>query len=113
VGFDIKEAEARKQLESIASSTGGTYLDAKDSQELLSSLEQTLQIEYEIIDEKGEVIAKGFVEGEPVRVMEGSYTLRLMLEPEPIEESITVKPGVKSSFILTKENKKWVIEERD
>ena len=113
VGFDIKEAEARKQLESIASSTGGTYLDAKDSQELLSSLEQTLQIEYEIIDEKGEVIAKGFVEGEPVRVMEGSYTLRLLLEPEPIEESITVKPGVKSSFILTKENKKWVIEERD
>lgn len=48
-----------------------------------------------------------------VRVTEGTYTLRLIIEPESIEESITVKPVVKSSFLLTKEDEKWVIKEND
>ncbi len=112
VGFDIKEAAARAELEGIAKSTKGAYLDAKDSQELLSSLEQTLQIEYEILDEKGTVVKKGFVGGEPVRVMEGSYRLRLLVEPEPLEITITVKPGQKSSFTLQREKDKWIISER-
>jgi hypothetical protein len=110
VGFDIKEAEARAELEAIAKSTEGTYLDAKDSQELLASLEQTLQIEFEILDEKGQVIAKGLVGGEAVRIMEGSYTLRLLVDPEPFETAITIKPRQKSTLILTKEQDKWVIK---
>ena len=113
IGFDIKEAEAREELTAIAKSTEGTYLDAKDSQELLSSLEKTLQIEYKILDEKGKVIAKGSVGGEGVRVMEGTYTLHLLLEPEPLEMTITVKPGQKSSFILKKEKEKWIIKEQE
>ena len=112
VGFDIKEAAARAELESIAKSTEGTYLDAKDSQELLSSLEQALQIEYEILDEKGDVVSKGFVGGEPVRITEGPYKLRLLVEPEPLEITVTVKPGQKSSFVLQREKDKWIISER-
>ncbi|MDH4220636.1 MAG: VWA domain-containing protein, partial [Candidatus Aminicenantes bacterium] len=110
VGFDIKEAEARAELEAIAKSTEGTYLDAKDSQELLSSLEQTLQIEFEILDEEGQVKAKGMVGGEPIRLMEGSYILRLLVEPAPYEAGITVKPGQKTTIILAKEKEKWIIK---
>ena len=113
VGFDIKEAAARAELEAIAKSTEGTYLDAKDSQELLSSLEQTLQIEYEILDEIGNMVSKGFVGGESVQVMEGVYRLRLLLEPESLEITFTVKPGQKSSFILKKEKEKWIIKEQE
>jgi hypothetical protein len=112
VGFDIKEAAARAELESIAKSTDGIYLDAKDSQELLSSLEQTLQIEFEVLDEKGQVKAKGLVGGEALRIMEGSYTLRLLVAPEPLETAITVKPRQKSTLILTKEQEKWTIKEK-
>ncbi len=112
VGFDIKEAEAKQQLEAIAKSTGGVYLDAKDSQQLLSSLQQTLQIEYAILDEKGVIKTKGFVGGEPLRIMEGTYRLRLMLDPQPLEVSITVKPGQKSLLLLKKENEKWTINEK-
>jgi hypothetical protein len=110
VGFDIKEAEARAELEAIAKSTDGTYLDAKDSEELLSSLEQTLQVEYEILDEQGQSVAKGFVGGEALEIMEGSYTLRLLVEPELFETPITVEPGIKSTFTLTKVNDKWTIK---
>jgi hypothetical protein len=111
VGFDIKEEEARKELEAIAKSTDGMYLDAKDSKELLSSLEQTLQIEYEILDNTGEIKAKGIVGGDPVQIMEGTYTLRVLLEPESIEKSVTVKPGQKSRWNLKKDGDEWSLLE--
>lgn len=110
VGFDIKEAEARAELEAIAKSTEGTYLDAKDSEELLSSLEQTLQIEFEILDKKGQVTAKGRVGGEAIKILEGSYILRLLVEPKPFESPITVAPGQKTTLVLTKQQDEWVIK---
>jgi hypothetical protein len=110
VGFDIKEAKARAELEAIAKSTEGTYLDAKDSQELLSSLEQTLTIEFEILDGEGQVKARGMVGGESIRLMEGSYTLRLLVGPKPFEAAIIVRPGQKTTIILAKENEEWIIK---
>jgi len=110
VGFDIREAEARAELEAIAKSTEGTYLDAKDSQELLSSLEQTLTIDFEILDENGQVKAKGTVGGESIKLMEGSYILRLLVEPKPFEAEITIKPGQKTTIILAQEQERWIIK---
>lgn len=113
VGFDIKEAQARKQLQAMAESTDGTYLDARDAEGLLSSLQQTLQIEYEILDKKGNVLAKGFAGGEPVRIMEGKYRLRVMVEPEPLETSLTIQSGKKVVLLLKKINNTWEIERQE
>jgi len=113
IGFDIKEEEARKQLETIAKSTGGIYLDAKDSQELLSSLQQTLKIEYDLIDEKGEVKASGYVGGEAVSILEGEYILQLKLEPTFLETKVVVNPAKTSIFLLKREEGKWTIKPAD
>ena len=113
IGFDIKEEEARKQLETIAKSTGGIYLDAKDSQELLSSLQQTLKIEYVLIDEKGKVKASGYVGGEAVSISEGEYILQLKLEPTFLETKVEVSPAKISVFLLEKEEGKWAIKKQD
>ena len=59
VGFDIKEAAARQELQSIAASTGGRYLDAKDADELLSALGKTLKLEYIVIDARGKRSRQG------------------------------------------------------
>jgi Mg-chelatase subunit ChlD len=107
VGFDIKEVEARKQLEAIAKSTGGVYLDAKDSQELLSSLEKTLKVEFVLVDDGGEIAARGIVGGESIQVLEGSYTLRLLLQPKPLEMSVTIRSGGKTTLTLKKDAEKW------
>ena len=107
VGFDIKEIEARKQLEAIAASTGGIYLDAKDSVQLLDSLEQTLRIEFVLLDDQGEIKARGVVGGEPVQVLEGAYNLRLLLQPEPLETEISVKADATERLILKKEGENW------
>lgn len=110
VGFGIKEAEARKELEAIAQSTGGKYFDAKDSKGLLSSLKEALRIEYVLLDEGGEAKASGFVGGKPVKVMEGTYTLRLLLEPEPLETEVVIKPKEEVRLVLRKEKDKWTIK---
>ncbi len=110
VGFDIKEKESREQLEAIAKSTEGMYLDAKDAKGLLSALEQALKIEYMVLDEKGEVKAKGFVGGEAVKIPEGTYTLRVMLAPQPLETKVNLASGERPIFILKKEAGKWALK---
>jgi hypothetical protein len=111
IGFGIQEAEHRGQLESIARSTNGNYLDAKNANELFSSLEETLQVEFTVMDDKGETVGSGFVGGNPVELTEGSYTLRLMLAPEVIEQKITIKADQTLTFVLVKEENKWVLKE--
>jgi len=107
VGFDIKEKESREQLESIAKSTEGRYLDAKNAGELLSALEQTLQVEFVVLNEKGEEAGRGLVGGEEVKLKEGSYTLRVLLAPQPLEVKIAVKPDGRSVCVLKKEGGAW------
>jgi Mg-chelatase subunit ChlD len=109
VGFDIKEIEARKQLEAIAASTGGIYLDAKDSEQLLDSLEQTLRIEFLILDDQEKIKARGVVGGEPVQILEGEYKLKLLLQPEPMEMRISVIADATAKLILKKEADTWKV----
>jgi hypothetical protein len=110
VGFDIKEKESRAELEAIAKSTEGRYLDAKDANELLSALEQTLKLEYVVLDERGETVGKSFVGGDSVKLKEGSYTLRILLAPQPLELKVSVKGGSTSSFTLKKEAGNWILK---
>jgi Ca-activated chloride channel family protein len=90
VGFDITAAQ-RQELETIARSTDGTYIDARDAESLLSALRQTLQAEFVVLDAKGKEVARGAVGGPPVELRPGDYTLRVLLSPEPIELKITLK----------------------
>jgi hypothetical protein len=109
VGFDIKEKEARAELEAIAKSTEGRYLDAKNAGELLSALEQTLKLEYVVMNEKGEEAGRGTVGGEPVKLKEGNYMLRVLLAPQPIEIKVTIKPGATETRTLKKAQDKWTL----
>ncbi|MGB7295497.1 MAG: VWA domain-containing protein [Candidatus Aminicenantales bacterium] len=110
VGFDIKEKEARAELESIAKSTGGRYLDAKNAGDLLSALEQTLKLEYVVLNEKGEEAGRGVVGGEAVKLKEGTYTVRVLLSPVPLETKVTIKSGATETYTLKKAQDKWTLE---
>jgi hypothetical protein len=109
VGFDIKEAAARQELESIAKSTDGRYIDARNAGELLSALEQTLKLEYVVLDEKGKEAARGTVGGEEVKLKDGTYTLRVLLAPQPIEIKATIKSGATVTYTLKKVQDKWTL----
>lgn len=110
VGFDIEAAEERRELEAVAKSTEGIYLDAKDAAGLLSALQQALQVEYQILNERGEIKGRGRVGGEPAEIPAGSYTIKVMLAPQPVEVKVTVKPGEKAAYVLKKEAGTWTLK---
>jgi hypothetical protein len=110
VGFDIKEAAARQELQSIAASTGGRYLDAKDADELLSALQKTLKLEYVVVDAAGKEAGRGVVGDEGLKLKEGDYTVRVVLAPQPLERRVTVKAGTRATCTLKKTQGKWIIE---
>jgi hypothetical protein len=109
VGFDIKEAAARQELESIAKSTDGRYIDARNAGELLSALEQTLKLEYVVLDEKEKEAGRGTVGGDEIKLKEGAYTIRVLLASQPIEVKVTVKSGATVTYILKKVQGKWTL----
>ena len=96
-------------MESIAKSTQGRYIDARNSGELLSALEQTLKLEFVVLDNAGIEVARGTVGGEAVKVKEGAYTLRIMLAPQPVEIKVTVKSGSAETRTLKKVQDQWVL----
>lgn len=111
VGFDIKEKEARAELESIARSTGGRYIDAQNADELKGALGQTLKLEYVVLDGGGgAVVGRGIVGGPPIELDAGSYTVRVMVEPGPVEIAAEVKTGETLSLVLRKVRGRWTIE---
>jgi hypothetical protein len=110
VGFDIREEGGREQLESIASSTGGMYLDAKNAAELLSALEQTLKLDYVVLDAAGAEVGRGTVGGGPLKLGEGAYTIRILLAPKPVELKLTVKSGTATTLTLKKTQSGWILE---
>lgn len=112
VGFDIREAEARGQLEAIAESTGGIYLDAKDSGQLLSSLEQTLRVEFLLVDAGGKVQGRGTVGGGRVTAIDGTYLLRLLVSPAPVEMEVTIAPDRHVTYVLTKTEEAWKLQKK-
>jgi hypothetical protein len=110
VGFDIKEAGGRQELESIARSTGGRYLDAKNADELLSALAKALTVEYVVLDAAGKEAARGVVGGPGTKLKAGTYTVRVLVTPQPLEIKATVKDGAALVFTLKKAKGQWILE---
>jgi hypothetical protein len=109
IGFDIREKEARAELESIAKSTQGRYIDARNAGELLSALEQTLKLEFVVLDGQGNEAGRGLVGGEAVKLQEGAYTVRVLLAPQPVEIKMTIKSGAAVTYTLKKTQDKWTL----
>ena len=110
VGFDIKEAGGRQELESIARSTGGRYIDAKNADELLSALAKALTVDYVVLDAAGKEVGRGVVGGAGVRLGVGAYTVRVMVSPQPLEIKATITSGAALAFTLKKVKGQWVLE---
>jgi len=110
VGFDIKEAEGRAELESIAKSTGGRYLDARNADELMGALGQTLKIEFVAVDAAGKERGRGAVGGEALKLPPGDYTVRVFTAPRPVELKVTVRSGEMKEAKLSKAGGAWILE---
>jgi hypothetical protein len=90
VGFAIDDAKLGLTFKRWAEAGNGAYFEANDAAGLNSALTQAMRPGFDVLDAKGQVLAEGIVDGEPVKVMPGSYTVRLKgRKSNP--QSVTVK----------------------
>jgi hypothetical protein len=91
VGFAINDARLARRFEIWAGAGNGRYFDAKDAKGLSKAVAQALAPAFEALDAEGRVLAKGFVGGEPVKLLPGTYTVRIGGSSGPTK-SATVQP---------------------
>ncbi len=77
VGFAIDEYALRRTFESWAQQGNGTYLDARNADELAGAIGQAVNAPYEVLDADGNVAATGTSNGDAVSLPVGPYRVRL------------------------------------
>lgn len=90
IGFAIEQQAVRAELEQIATAGRGLYFDARSGGELAEVLRQSLELSYQLLDTSGAQIGGAGVDGRPIRLDPGSYTLRINTVP-PVEQTLTVR----------------------
>ena len=69
----------------------GAYFDAKDAAALGVAMSAAMQPGFEVVDAQKQIVAEGVAGGEPIRVMPGSYSVRLK-DQSTGARTVTVKP---------------------
>jgi hypothetical protein len=77
VGLAIDDATLAATFRHWADAGGGTYFDAQGAAALNEAMAKAMRPGFEVVNAQGAVVAEGLAGGEPVRVMPGSYTVRL------------------------------------
>lgn len=91
VGFAVTDAALKAEFERWAQLGGGQYFDASSSDELQASLQAVLGAPYRVLDTDGQVVAGGVVDGEPVTLPAGVYTVEMLTDPPMIIESVIIR----------------------
>lgn len=91
VGFDIAGTDAEKQLREIATIGGGDYYAAKDAKDLSAALKKVATAGvFAVYDESGVIAGKESINGDPLHLLPGRYSVRLpQTKTEPLEIDVT------------------------
>jgi len=77
VGLAIDDAQLAATFKHWADAGSGAYFDAQGAAALNDAMAQAMRPRFEVVDAQGVVVAEGLAGGEPVRVVPGTYTVRL------------------------------------
>jgi hypothetical protein len=77
VGFAIDDAKLAATFRHWADAGNGTYFDTQGAAALNEAMAQAMRPGFEVVDAQGTVVAEGLAGGEAVRVLPGTYTVRL------------------------------------
>jgi hypothetical protein len=62
-----------------------------------------------VLDGAGKEVGRGVVGGEAIKLQEGTYALRVLLTPQPVEVKVTIKSGATATYTLKKIQDKWTL----
>jgi hypothetical protein len=69
------------------------YRDAANARDLGNAIEQALQPPFRVLNRVGTVVAAGIVNGDPVRLPSGIYTVEVVSDPPWVFEGVAVQDG--------------------
>ena len=98
VGFAIDDAKLAATFRHWADAGNGTYFDTQGAAALNEAMAQALRPGFEVVDAQGKVVAEGFAGGEPVRVLPGTYTVRLAGRKTGQSVTVTAKQKAAVKF---------------
>jgi hypothetical protein len=87
VGFAIDDAKLAATFRHWADTGEGSYFDAQDAAGLNAALAQAMRPGFEVVTAQGQAVAEGLAGGDAVRVMPGTYSVRLKGQkaaPKPV-----------------------------
>lgn len=100
VGFALKGRKARNAMRAWARSGHGSYFDARGEKDLGRSIRLAFSAPFRILDEAGNEVASGTVDGDPVSVPPGTYSLVVLADPVTRFDGVIVEPGAAVSRTL-------------
>jgi peptidyl-tRNA hydrolase len=93
VGFALDDDALRAQFDEWARLGNGTYFDATNSEELDTAIANAVSAPYQVLDANGNEVAVGTVNGNPVELPPGTYTVVVLTDPEQRFEDVVVEQG--------------------
>jgi len=100
VGFAIDELMLKETFREWARVGGGSYFDASDAEELADSIQKAVEIPYEVINQEGDVVVTGVLNGDPVSIPAGTYNVNVFLSPVQNIHGVVIKPEIEKVFTL-------------
>jgi len=100
VGFAIDELMLKDTFREWARVGNGSYFDAADADELAESIQKAIEIPYEVMNQEGEVVATGVLNGNPVSIPAGTYNVNVMLNPVQKIQGVVIEPELEKVYTL-------------
>jgi hypothetical protein len=101
VGFALDDEALKEQFREWARLGNGEYFDAADAGALGPAIARALQPPFRVLDAAGNEIARGTVDGEPVSLPPGSYTVEVLADPVAVHSGIIVESGRETEFAVS------------
>ncbi len=95
VGFAIDDVMLKETFRAWARMGEGRFFDAADAEGLRRGLAQTLEARFEVLDERGQRVTLGTVNGSEIELAPGTYGVRLLDAQEASEQRIELTAGQK------------------
>ncbi len=89
VGFAIDELMLRESFQAWARLGNGQYFDARGAADLATGLSQALEVPFQVLDESRKIIGSGIVNGPPIELAAGNYTVVTTISASP--NSVRIK----------------------
>ena len=100
VGFAIDELMLKDTFREWARVGNGSYFDASDEKELAESIQKAIEIPYEVMNQDGDVVATGVLNGDPVSIPAGTYNVNVMLSPVQKIQGVVIEPELEKVYTL-------------